>query len=91
MTREDAIREVHANVDGDVTKVMEIINDIFDYPEKITTEELVDELVNLYDNGLGVNAIHSLVRSMYLADNYLAKHIERELMYWSNNGEDSKT
>ena len=91
MTREEAIKEVCANVDGDVTKVMEIINDIFDYPEEITAEELVEELSKLFDNGVGVQKIRDLFREVYLKDTNLAKDIHDEISYWRKHEEESKT
>ena len=91
MTRDEAIKEVYANVDGDVTEVLTIINDIFDYPEEITTEELVKELYKLFDNGIGVQKIRDLFREVYISDPNLAKDIHDEISYWRKHEEDSKT
>ena len=91
MTREEAIKEVYANVDGDTTEVLTIINDIFDYQEEIATEELIEELSKLFANGIGVQKVRDLFREVYLNDPNLAKDIHDEISYWRKHEEDSKT
>ena len=46
--------------------------------------EIMEHIEALYDNGLGADKVHDLVRLIFLKDVEMAKQIHKELSYWIN-------
>ncbi len=90
MIKEDAINFVYGNVEGDVKSVIEMVDEIYDYPEPLTQEELIGELCVMFDNGLGEKDIKNLVGEIATDQPLLAKTIFEELTYWINHDEKTR-
>jgi len=76
-----------------VEELNKLVGDLYDEDifRELDEDEMVDQLLLIYNNGVGTSDIHDLVRKLYLTDNELAKQMYRALSYWISHEPDANS
>ena len=76
-----------------VEELNKLVGDLYDEDifRELDEDEMVDQLLLTYNNGVGTSDIHDLVRKLYLTDNELAKQMYRALSYWISHEPDANS